>query len=128
MSFLALLLLIKIVVTLLFAAGPLMLLSKDRLDRLGGFGENSLTVYRLYGIGILSLLVVYSFGVDVAMSGAFPLYAVAMGVVSNGGAALVLMGSGELNKRPWIVGFFAAIAAGLVLAFFAPELALRPLW
>lgn len=128
MSFLALLLLIKIVVTLLFAAGPLMLLSKDRLDRLGGFGENSLTVYRLYGIGLLSLLVVYSFGVDVAMSGAFPLYAVAMGVVSNGGAALVLMSSGELSKRPWIVGFFATIAAGLVLAFFAPEFALRPLW
>ena len=128
MSFLVLLLLLKIVLTLLFAAGPLMLLSKDRLDRLAGLGENSLTLYRLYGIALLSILVIYSFGVDVALSGAFPLYAVAMGFVSNAGATLVLMGRGELDKRPWLVAFCGAIAAGLVVAFFAPAFALRPLW
>lgn len=128
MSFLVLLLLLKITLTLLFAAGPLMLLSKDRLDRLSGLGENSLALYRLYGIALLSILVIYSFGVDVAMSGAFPLYAVAMGLVSNAGAALVLMGRGELSKRPWLVIFLMAIAAGLVAAFFAPAVALRPLW
>lgn len=120
------LLTIKIVVTLLATALPLLALSKSTLDRLSGFSPSDKTLYRLYGIAVLALLVGYSGGIIQARAGDFPTGVIAMGITSNAGATVALLAS---RAAPLVRGsalFFGLITAGLIAAVAFPDAAMRP--
>ena len=128
MSPLSVLLLIKIFGTLFTVALPFILFSSSRIEALSGFKSADKTLYRLYGVAILALLVGYSGGYVQAQAGVFPLGIVLMGLVSNAGAVLVLILNGRLKTAPLAIGFFGFITAGLLIALFAKPFAMSPLW
>ncbi|MEM9383851.1 MAG: hypothetical protein AAGA68_02240 [Pseudomonadota bacterium] len=121
MTPLTLLLLVMIAVTAVVVAAPLLLLAPQRLDELSGAGPGSALLYRLYGVAISALLVAYGAGALAAQAGVFPAAVVAMGIVSNAGAAAVLIVHPEVRKRAVGIAFFGVIAVGLAVAAFAPE-------
>ena len=127
MTFLTLLLLSKIVGTLFTVGLPLLLLPIETLDRFAGLRSEHGTLYRLYGIAIMALLVGYSGGVFQAQAGQFPSGVVHMGLVSNAGATVILL----LSKVPGLVKssavFFGLISLGLLAALLYPEVAMQTL-
>lgn len=125
---LSILLWIKIIGTLFPVGLPLLLLSKDRIERISGFKSSDVVVYRLYGMAIIALLVGYFGGYLQVINGTFPIGVLWMGLVSNAGAATILVLSGRAQKAPWEAGFFALIAMGLTTSLLQPELVMRPLW
>ena len=127
MAPLALLLLLKIAITLLVVSGPFLVLPKSKIDQLSGYAGTPVAFYRLYGTAIFALLVAYSGGLVSVLSGNVPWTVIAMGIASNLGATLVMIGTGEARKHPALAAFFAFIAAGLVGAALLPEMAVTPL-
>jgi hypothetical protein len=130
MSFLTLLLFTKIALTAVAVLIPLLIAPGAWLSKVFGGRGGPVVVYRLYGVAIAALLVGYGFGVRPAMAGIFPMAAVTMGMVSNAGAVVILLGS-KARRKPLIrlgAAFFGAVAVGLAFAMIAPELALSPLW
>ena len=127
MSILTALLLVKIAVTALLVCLPFLLLPQRKLERLLQVKARNSTLFRLYGVAMLALLVGYGFGVAQTLNGHFPWLVVTVGVVSNAGAALVLglFGSGRQNRMA--AAFFGGIAVLLVLSAFWPELAMTKL-
>lgn len=113
MSFLAWLLTVKVGVTFVAIAVPFLVLPAETLERLLGAGVST-AMARLYAIAILALLVAYGSGLNAALSGTFPSGIVWMGLVSNVGAAAVIMR--HLRGLPRIVSgaFFGAIGIGFV--------------
>ncbi|MEM6745876.1 MAG: hypothetical protein AAF608_00495 [Pseudomonadota bacterium] len=127
MAPLALLLITKIVVTGLLVGIPFLLLPAAVIGRLSGFEARPPALYRLYGMAIIALLVGYGGGLVEVLDGSFPWGVAAMGIVSNGGAAIVLVLTGQAGTRRMLTAFFVAITAGLVYAAAMPEAAVRPL-
>lgn len=127
MSPLVLLLAAKICVTLLGISLPFLILSRDRLDRFSGFAGTPLVLYRLYGTALLALIVAYGFGLLEAFDGAVPWAIITMGIVSNVGAAVILVASGMAGSKPWLPAFFGLIAAGLILTAVFPAAAVSSL-
>ncbi len=128
MSWISLLLLVKIVVTLVLVAIPFLFVSKEKLEMVTNIKANSSQFFRLYGVAILALLVGYSFGIPLAESGVFPWGVVSMGVVSNGGAAFILVLSGLNSKNRALVLFFLFITLGLVLSTLFSQVAVQKAW
>jgi hypothetical protein len=110
---LSVLLWIKIIVTLIWVAAPLLLLPKKTIDRLSGFEPSDPSLYRLYAVAILALLVGYFGGYRELADGGYP-YGV--GIFSNAGAFLTLIVTGRARKTPIMAGFFGLVATGLILA------------
>ena len=127
MSPLALLLITKIGVTALTVSLPFLLLSPARIVELSGFRSDPPVFYRLYGWAILALLVGYAGGLVEVQRGSFPWGVVVMGLVSNGGAATILITSGAAAGQRALTAFFASITAGLLVAAASPEWAIAPL-
>ena len=127
MSPLALLLITKIVVTGILIGLPFLFLPRGLVIRLSGFEASPPALYRLYGLAIIALLVGYGGGLVETLSGSFPRGVAAMGIVSNGGAAITLLVTGQAQSRRLLTLFFAAIAAGLIAAWILPDAAMRPL-
>jgi len=128
MTPLSILLLIKIFGTLFTVALPLVFLPRAIIDERSGFETSDITLYRFYGVAVLALLVGYLAGYYQIQAGVFPIGVLAMGFVSNAGAALIFFVSGRIKKAPLSASFFSLIALGLAIAFFAPNFAMRPLW
>lgn len=128
MSLIALLLTAKIAVTAVLTAGPFLFLPSARLAVMTGAGAGGATLFRLYGIAILALLVGYASGFWTIAAGDFPWGVVAMGFVSNAGAALVLFATGAWRRARPIAFFVAAVAALLAVAAAAPQQSLQALW
>ena len=127
MTYIVLLLWIKIIVTLLTVVLPVAVLSKNRLAALFGFGDAQDGFYRIYGVAILALLFGYYTGIDLANNGVFPEKILWMGIVSNLGATLVLL-FGKFSKRNWpAIAFFGSIAFALIFMLLSPDLAMRTL-
>jgi hypothetical protein len=123
MSWLSWLLVIKIVITTISVAVPFMLFPPTWLKQKTGISADSLLI-RLYGVAITALLVGYGFGIPTANSGQFPRGVVYMGLVSNIGAALLLLQSSK-TRITFLLGiFFAVIATGLIVFLIKPDLAL----
>ncbi len=118
---------IKILVTFVWVSAPFLLFRKDLLDRLSGFVGTPMVLYRLYGVAILALLAGYASGILSILEGVMPWGIVAMGLVSNGGATLVLLLTGEAKKRPALTTFFGLITVGLAASALWPDRALSPL-
>ncbi|MCU7798528.1 MAG: hypothetical protein KZQ75_15485 [Candidatus Thiodiazotropha sp. (ex Myrtea spinifera)] len=128
MSWISLLLLVKIVVTLVLVAIPFLFVSKEKLEIIVNIKANSPQFFRLYGVAIFALLVGYSFGIPLAESGVFPWGVVSMGVVSNGGAAFILVSAGLNSKNRVLALFFLFITLGLVLSILFSQLAVQKAW
>lgn len=117
----------KIVVTVFAWALPLLLLPAEMFVLLGFPLPEPAVFLRLLGTAYAALVVGYALGLRRARSKAYPAEAVYVGIVSNGGAALVLViaalsGSwsdwGLLARSYMWFSLFAvtAITLGLVLA------------
>jgi hypothetical protein len=114
---------LKIGITLLFWCVPLLLFPSSWLAALGVPAEPGYLLLRLLGCAYLALLVGYSFGLRAALAGRRAAGPVWMGIVSNGGASLLLLGygingawsawGGLLNVGLWLS---AAVTGGIALA------------
>ena len=122
MTPLSVLLAVKIAGTLLFIAGPFLFLSKARLEAVTGMTAASPALFRLYGVAMLALVVAYASGVHAAQAGRFPWGIVAMGLVSNAGAVVVMIASGTVMRQRAMAAFLASVAAGLVVFALFPNL------
>ena len=128
MAPLSVLLWIKILGTFFPVAAPLLVFPKARIDALSGFSPSAVSLYRLYGMAVLALLVGYTGGYFQVVDGVFPIGVLAMGFVSNAGAFLVMLLTGRARKTPLSAAFFGFIAAGLAAAFIFEDAAMTPLW
>lgn len=129
MTALGLLLAVKIIVTVIFVAAPFLLLPQERLRtmfRTEGAGSGAM--FRLYGVAMLAVIANYAYGFWPIGEGRFPWGVFAMGVISNGGAVLVMLRTGAWQRSRALGTFFAAVVIGLVLAAVFPRQALAPLW
>ncbi len=124
MSYLALLLGFKIGVTLPLVSVPLLLARREVLLARTGANEAAAPWLRLYGIAVTALLVGYASGFWALAENRFPWGVVAMGIVSNAGAAVFMMTSGVARAAPLRTVLFAAIAVALTAAAIAPSAAL----
>lgn len=115
MSPLGILLWIKIIGTFFPVAAPLLLLPKQTIDRVSGFEPSDVSLYRLYGMAVLALLVGYAGGYFQVAQGEFPTGVVAMGIASNAGAFIIMLITGLAAKTPIAAAFFGLIALGLVM-------------
>ena len=121
MTWLTLLLILKIIVTLIFVAIPLLFLKKHKLEKLTGISATTSQFFRLYGVAIMALLIGYSFGIVSAQNYQFPWGVVIMGLFSNTGAAFILLVSHRSKKNRWQGIVFGLIAIGLILALIYPN-------
>jgi hypothetical protein len=128
MSWLTLLLVTKISVTALVAL-PLLFGPSAMLEATTGVSTQSPVFFRLYGVAITALLVGYGFGIPAAEHRQFPWGVVSMGLVSNAGAAYLLLRSA--TSRPtgfWLGIFFGLVAVAFAMSMTAPEHALNKAW
>lgn len=124
MTPLSVLLIIKIAVTLVAVALPMLLLPHKTIERLSALRSEPPLLFRLYGAAVLALLVGYSGGYMQVQSSEFPTAVVIMGLVSNGAATLILLRAPRVRWKPIAIAFFASITAGLAIALLNPELAM----
>ena len=127
MNALSLLILFKLAVTLLLLVGPFLLLPTKKLGRPLSISASSSTFFRLYGIAMLALATAYAGGLWLAWQDTFPWIVVMMGIVSNCGAAMILLRNwAARNLRPQAL-LFGAIGVGFVLSALFPKAAIAPL-
>ena len=123
-SFLSGLIAFKILVTFLFVCLPFLVLTTARLSALTGVSDSSGQIFRLYGVAILGLLIGYATAFPTLNAGSFPWGIVAMGVISNGGATLVLsMGRPSVTRRLF-APLYGSIFVALVLSMIFPDIAM----
>ena len=125
MSFLIWIFSIKIAITALGLCVPLLLLSKQRIDLLFGFGDASVTLYRLYGVAMLALTTAYTGGLLRTISGHFPVEVVAMGLVSNIGAAVTMFMTGYARRKPFGAAVFTFIGVAFAASLVLPDSVMR---
>ncbi|MEZ5955634.1 MAG: hypothetical protein R3C27_00260 [Hyphomonadaceae bacterium] len=128
MSFLALVLAAKIVLTGFLTAVPFLFLPATRLATATGVTGGGETLFRLYGVAIVALLAGYASGFWILASGQFPWGVVIMGLVSNAGGAVLLLATGGWRKAVPITLVVSTIAVSLAIAALDPDFAMRPLW
>jgi len=114
MTYLSVLLVTKIVVTLIFVCLPFGFFQKEKLDQMAGFGSPTVAFYRLYAVAITALVVAYAGGFLQTLAGVYPSQIVAMGLASNLGAAMVMIGTGYARQQPLLTAFFGAVGIGFV--------------
>lgn len=128
MSWVSLLLIVKVAVTLILVAMPFLFVSKEKLEKVTNIKTDTPQFFRLYGVAILALLIGYSFGIPLAENGVFPWSVVSMGVMSNGGAAFILLLAGLNSKKRGLTLFFAIITVGLIMSALFPQVAVQKAW
>ncbi len=126
MSAISLILLTKILVTAVLVAAPFLILPRRRLETLTGVTAASSTLFRLYGMAVAALLVGYGIGFWHSMDGVFPWAAALMGIVSNAGAAGILVVAPSGPSRA-AAAIFGTIGLLLVWAALYPTVAVQPL-
>lgn len=116
MTFLALVLGLKILGSLPLIAGPLLLASPERLGGGAAMPAPAVAIFRLYGVSILAVLVGYGYGLWLIGQGQYPWGVVAMGLVSNFGAAVLMWRSGGWRQARTTFGFILAIGSLLLVS------------
>ena len=122
MNILVLVLVTKVAGTFVLVAMPFLCLRGETLNRMMGTSGGT-TLFRLYGIAVLALLIVYGFGLADALRGQFPYGVAVAGLVSNAGAALVLIAHGVWQRNLPVFALLSVAAIGLAMCLFFPELA-----
>ncbi len=121
----------KIVVTVIAWAMPFLFLPKDLFVHFIGFSPEPLFLVRLLGWSYLALVVGYTYGLKQANEGVAPWGVIYMGLVSNGGAALIVGWQILFDEAAHLTGiptillsasFAALLAITLGLAFSAMKL------
>jgi hypothetical protein len=125
MTYLELLLLAKIVVTGLFVSLPFLLFTQSYIDRATGAERGSVAIYRLYGWAVLALLTGYTYGFWQANQGIFPEGVVIMGLVSNAGAATLLVLTRFVQRQIALTMLLGIVALGLAIALLNPAAAMQ---
>ena len=128
MTRLTLLLIFKIAFTAMTVVAPFLLLPADRLADFTGGGEPVPSLYRLYGVAILALLVGYSSAIPTAQRGELPRGILTMGLVSNAGATATLLSFGVEGFSAVMAATFGTIAVLLLLSLVSPAVMLRTLF
>lgn len=126
MSFFAFVLSFKIAGTALLIALPFLVLSTDRLNALTG-AEGGPVLFRLYGVSFLALLVGYAFGFAELAQGRFPFAVAVMGLVSNAGAAAVMIALHAWRRSLPAFILVTSAALGLTTCLIFPNWAISPL-
>ncbi len=124
MTYLSLLLIAKVVVTIAVVCIPFFFFKKETLDRMSGFGSPNIAMYRLYGMAITALVVAYSGGFLQTLAGEYPAQIVAMGLASNVGASVLMVTTGYVRSQGILTGFFGIIGIGFIIAALAPSFAM----
>lgn len=129
MTYLDLILLAKIAGTALFVGLPFLLLPSAKLFELLKIegAEAALPLIRLYGWAVIALLVGYSFGLSQVNGDVFPVGVVTMGLVSNAGAAALLVITSAWRKALLMTVFLVMIASSLAFAMANPDAVMRSL-
>ena len=129
MTYLDLILLVKIGGSAVFLVLPFLFLPAGRLMPLLQIegSEAAMPMMRLYGLAVLALLVGYSFGLSWVSGGNFPVGVVVMGLVSNGGGAIFLLASGGYRKAAAMTAYLIAIAVSLAFGIANPAMVMQPL-
>lgn len=91
-----------------------------------GVSTASATLFRLYGMATMALLVGYGFGLWQSINGVFPWAAVLMGIVSNVGGAAILAFSKTASSRVYVT-IFGTIGLLLVWSGLSPNGAMLPM-
>lgn len=125
MNFLSTLLIIKILITVIFVALPLFLAPKPLLEKIFQVQASHSGLFKLYGVAICALLAGYSYGLYLASIQQFPTGAVIMGMVSNLGAAAILL---RLPKTSNTITNWLTIISGLVFGAIGVGLAIAMLF
>ncbi len=125
MTYLTVLLAAKIVVTIIAVIIPFMFFKPEVLDRLSGFGTPNKAFYRLYAMAILALVVAYAGGLLQTLTAEYPAHIVAMGLVSNVGAATLMVATGYAQGQKLMTAFFGLIGLGFVWAALQPAAAMQ---
>lgn len=106
---------IKIVFTALLWCILLLLFPESLLIQLGLPEPSTMLFLRLLGMAYLALVVGYCFGLSESLKGGHPLNIVWVGIISNGGACLILLINGILKIwQDW--GLLAQVMMWLSLA------------
>lgn len=121
MNRIILLLWVKIIGTLVGAVLPMLLVTHPLYRALGFPEQDSLLFLRLYGLSTMALLVGYFGGIEQARRGELPRGVLRMGLASNGGQGLTLVGAGLLGAYDgwgapaqfmmWALGLFIVLIA-----------------
>jgi len=129
MTYLDLILFAKIVGTAVFVGLPFLFIPGERLIGLLKIegAEPALPLIRLYGWAVIALLVGYSFGFSWITQSVFPIGVVTMGLVSNGGASLLLILTGAWRQALPMTVFLGLIALSLSWAMIAPDAVMQSL-
>jgi hypothetical protein len=127
MTILTIVLIVKIGVTLFAVVLPFLVFSKEKLNLLLQMKAESPSLYRLYGVAVLALLVGYGSGIHQIVQDIYPSGIIAMGITSNAGAALVLFLMGAAKRNKFLTVFFTLIAVCLIGAALNPEAAMTAL-
>ena len=114
MTFLAFVLVFKILGSLPLIAGPLLLASPERLGGGVALPPPMVTTFRLYGVSILAVLVGYAYGLWLIGQGQYPWGVVAMGLVSNFGGAALMWRSGGWRRSRATFAFILTVGTLLV--------------
>lgn len=125
MTWLSLLLCVKIFATTLLVAVPFLFAPQVLLEKFSGIKARNSLFFRLYGVAVAALLVGYGFGIPAAEGGHFPWGVACMGTVSNAGASVLLFTHARSSAANCLALFFGVIALGLVLAMGMPSGALN---
>jgi len=123
MTYLGLLLAVKIATTLAIVCMPLLFIPSSTLLARTQLTAASLPWLRLYGVAMVALVVGYAYGLWSLGHGIFPWGVVLMGIVSNIGASLTLLATGLWKRMRGITVLYSSIGLALVLAALIPSLA-----
>lgn len=124
MTYLALVLIFKIVVTALSVSLPFLTLPGEKLSARLQVGAEALPLARIYGIAVTALLVGYAGGFAPAAAGVFPWSVVLMGIVSNLGVTIGLFVTGGWRRSVSAPVIFGGIALMLIASAVWPGVAL----
>lgn len=124
MTSLTLILSFKITVTLLFVVFPFLFHKRQKLDLATSMTSSSASLYRLFGVSNLALLVAYAGGIYLVENGVFPWVVIFMGLMSNFGSTLTLILSKAWAQNLPLTVFFGVIAALLLFSAMFPQLAM----
>ena len=120
MTWLAIILTLKIAVTGVAVALPTLLVPAAQLPARIGVNVEGAPMIRLYGVAVTALLVGYASGFWAIAQGQFPWGVVAMGIVSNGGATVALLLSGAWRRNQFLTVFLGGITAALMASALSP--------
>lgn len=116
MTYLISVLAFKIIISLAVLVFPALFRPIESLNRIFGTNLTNTYLFRLYGVAILALLVAYGYGIQLALIGYYPWGIVIMGIVSNGGAVLVMLSLSGWTSQSKGICLFGGIFIALMIA------------